>query len=71
MKLFSKKTILEVLASMFINLTSGWFGVVLITPGLFGASSLNEYLRLLIVNLPFGIVGLIISIILSERSKLI
>lgn len=69
--LFSKKAALEVIASIFINLTSGWFGVILVVPGLFGVSSLNEYLKILIINLPFGIVGLIISIILLERSKLL
>lgn len=57
------------MSALFVNLASGWLGVMLITPGLFGVSSINEYLALLTENLPFGIVGLILSFITSEKSK--
>lgn len=66
---FSKRTVLEVLSAILINLTSGWLGVLLITPGILGVP-LNEYLNLLILNLPFGIVGMIGSFWLTQRSKL-
>lgn len=69
MMLVSKKTALEITSSMFVNLTSGWFGVVLIVPGVFSVSSVGEYFKLLTINVPFGIVGLIIAMYLLERSK--
>ncbi len=69
MKLFSAKTILFVLNSIFINLTSGWFGILLVSPGLIGGVSFDKYLRLLIPNLGFGIVGLLICLTLTERSN--
>lgn len=70
-KFVSRKTSLEVLASVFINLTSGWFGILLVTPGFFGMSNFLEFLRLLTLNIPFGIVGLLISLWLSEKSKIL
>lgn len=63
-----RKTTLEVVSGIMINLTSSWFGILLISPGLFG-TSLGEYFRLLLQNLPFGIVSLIITIWLSEKVK--
>ena len=69
MKLFSAKSFLEVVSGIFVNLTSGWFGVLLVVPGFLKDLSLQEYIQLLTQNLPFGLVGLIISIILTEKSK--
>lgn len=69
MKLFSKRTFLEVFNQILINLSSGWFGVVLIAPGFFGASSPQQYFGILLQNLPFGILGLMTSSYLSERIK--
>lgn len=71
MNLFSQKTILEVVASIFVNLTSGWFGVLLISPGLSSGITVNKYLESLMSNLQYGIIGLIVSLILTERSKLL
>ncbi len=68
-KFVSKTTFLEVLASIFINLASGWFGILLVTPGFLGTSNISDYLRLLTLNLPFGIVGLGFSLWLTEKSK--
>lgn len=69
MKLFSRKSFLEVLSGIFVNLTSGWFGVLFIVPGLLKELSFEEYVRLLTQNIPFGIVGLIMSVVLTEKSK--
>jgi len=71
MNLFSQKTFLEVVASIFVNITSGWFGVLLIFPGLSSGITLDKYLKSLTSNLLFGILGLIFSLILTERSKLL
>ena len=68
MILLPTKSTLEVITGIMVNLTSGWFGVLLISPGLFGVSP-TEYLRLLLFNLPFGIVSLVVTIWLSERAK--
>lgn len=68
-KIFSAKTLFEVLAGIWINLTSAWFGIILVSPGLFGVSSFSEYNKLLSANIPFGIMGLFIALWLTERSK--
>ena len=69
MNLFSRKTVLEVVTSIFVNLTSGWFGVLFVAPGLFEVVSFFEYRQLLTINLPFGILGLGLSLWLTEKSK--
>jgi len=53
MKIFSLKTLLEVIASIFVNITSGWFGVLLIFPGLSSGITLDKYLKSLTLNLLF------------------
>lgn len=63
-------TIAKILADLAINLSSGWFGILLISPGLFGVSSIGDYLGLLIINLPFGIVGLVTAYWLLEKTSL-
>lgn len=71
MKLFSGKIFLEISNQILINLTSGWFGIVLIAPGFFGVSSAQQYSELLAKNLPFAIIGLILCVIIAERIKLL
>jgi hypothetical protein len=70
MRIFSDKTALEIIASIAVNLTSGWLGILLIAPGIFGVSGMTEYFRLVVVNLPFGVLGFIASGWLLEKSKL-
>jgi len=67
--MFSQKTVLEVVTSIFVNLTSGWFGVLLIYPGLSNGTTTEQYLKSLMSNLQYGIFGLIVSLILTERRK--
>lgn len=69
LNLFSKKTFFEVLSAIFINLTSVWVGLTFAAPGLYKFSSFEEYKQLLTINLPFAIIGLIISLWLTQRSK--
>lgn len=69
MKLFTIKTLLEVVNQIFINLSAGWLGVILISPGFFGVSSQEQYFQLLIKNLPFAIVGIVLCSALAERVK--
>jgi len=69
MNIFSFKTFLEVITAIIINLTSGWFGVLLISPGFTSGITLDKYLKSLMSNLQYGIFGLIVSLFLTERSK--
>ncbi|KKP61413.1 MAG: hypothetical protein UR54_C0002G0012 [Candidatus Roizmanbacteria bacterium GW2011_GWA2_34_18] len=69
MNLFSRKTVLEVVTSIFVNLTSGWFGVLLISPGLSSGITVDIYLKSLFSNLQYGIFGLIVSLVLTQRCK--
>lgn len=71
MRIFSAKTLLEVLTGITINLTSVWFAVIFIAPGIFGVSSFGEYSALLTQNLPFGIMGIITSALLAEKAKIL
>lgn len=65
-KIFSSKTVFEVLASVWINLSSGWLGILVVAPGFFGLELLGEYIKLLTINLLLAIVGLIFSFSLTE-----
>ena len=69
MRWFSAKTFLETLNQVFINLTAAWFAISLVFPGIFGVGTIQEYIRLLIQSFPFGIVGLIVCSVLSEKIK--
>lgn len=69
MRFITLQTLLEVLSGISENLTSGWFGVVIVAPGFFSISSLDEYIKLLTVNIPLGIVGLLATLLLKEKSK--
>lgn len=66
---FSKKTIFEVLAGVSINLTAGWFGLLAVSPGFLGSSSVVKNLSSLTINISLGIVGLFSSLVLTEWSK--
>ena len=66
--LFSAKTVLEVLAALFVNLTSGWLGVILIAPTIFHLPA-SEIIPTLTANMTFGILGLLLSIFLTEKAK--
>lgn len=65
----TQKTLYEVLAALSVNITSGWFGIVFIIPGFTGTISLREYFIILITYLPSGIVGFIVTLIISEKAK--
>jgi hypothetical protein len=66
---FSLKTALDVFAGIWINLTSAWFGTLLVSPTFFGAFALEKYWQLLTINALDGIVGLTFSLWLTEKSK--
>ncbi|KKU90430.1 MAG: hypothetical protein UY19_C0002G0003 [Candidatus Wolfebacteria bacterium GW2011_GWA2_47_9b] len=69
MNLFSYKTFLEVITIIITNLTSGWFGALLITTGFINGITFDKYLKSLMLNLQYGILGLIVSLLLTERIK--
>ena len=66
---FSSKSTLEVLSGVWINLTSVYFGALLISPGIFGSTNSFETLKLLLSNLPSAILSFVIAIILTEKAK--
>lgn len=67
MRFVSKKTLIKGLADVSLNLASGWFGILLISPGFIGVS-LPKYIELLLINLPPAILAFLVGIFLSERS---
>ena len=65
---FTPQTFLETLAGIFINLTSGWFGILIVSPPLFKVTP-TEYYELLKYNLPFAILSLVVTLWLAQKSK--
>lgn len=66
-KLFTAKRV-DILSQLLVNLSAGWFGVVLIIPGITKLQTFNDWLWLT-KNLLFGIVALWFAIILSEQRR--
>lgn len=62
------KSILEAVGGLLLNLSSGWFGIILISPGFLGKSS-SESIVTLLVNIPFGILSLLLSIVIFYKVK--
>ena len=62
--LFTRKR-LDILSQLFVNLSAGWFGVLLIVPGVTRLGSIEDF-SWLIRNLLFGILALLVSIRLKE-----
>ncbi len=69
MKTFSRRNLIFLFEGLFLNLTSGWLGVLVVVPGVFGVSTVNEYLRLLIVNFPLGTTGLFFTLWLIDKKR--
>lgn len=57
---------LNILSQLFTNLAAGWFGVVIIIPGITQLNNLGDILWL-IKNLVFGMIALFIADRLAER----
>lgn len=71
MRKFFTSVQLDVLSDVFSGLTSGWFGTVVILPGIWQSVnlSLTQIFILLSIQLVFGIVSLVIAVYLREESK--
>ena len=70
MNLFSRKTLLESLASVCFDLTAAWIAVIFISPGLFnGGSSPQSFILTLLANIPWAVVVFVLGLTLQERSK--
>jgi len=59
---------IEVLSEIFANLSAGYFGVILFSPGLFGLPSFLSLIKILTLNLPLGILSMYIAMYLKEKS---
>lgn len=57
---------IEVIAEVFTNLAAGFFGSILVFPGIFGLRRPSDLLALLILNVPSGILCLLIAFKLKE-----
>ena len=65
----SHKASVRILYDVIVNLTSGWIGVVLISPGIFNPLAFGDYGLLLIKNLPFAMLGVIAAHWLLVKNK--
>ncbi len=59
----------NILSQLFVNLAAGWFGVVLIVPGVTQLKSFDDFIWLT-KNVLFGILALIIAEILIKEKDL-
>lgn len=59
--LFTPKSV-GVYAELFINLSAGFFGTLIIFPGVIGIKSFYDILGLLFINLSSGILCLLIAL---------
>lgn len=62
------KSILEAIGGLLLNLSSGWFGIILISPGILG-KSFSENAYVLLLNVPFAILSLLFSVVVSYKLK--
>lgn len=65
LRIFTTKR-LNILSQLFTNLAAGWFGVVLIAPGITKLDKFDDILWLT-KNLLFGILSLVVAIRLAEK----
>jgi len=59
----------DVLGDLFTNLSAGWFGSILIFPGIYRSDDPATLLRILLINVAFGILSLQIAFRLKEQSN--
>ena len=67
MNLPNPQLILKLLYDISVNLTSGWFGLLFVSPGFFEFASFSEYFQTLRINLVLAIIGLVVSYWLLKR----
>lgn len=52
-----------------VNLTSGWLGILVVSPGLFGFTSITEFWEQLRRNVPLAMIGVGMSYWLLKWSE--
>lgn len=68
MKLIKNSDFLTIVSDLFINLSAGWFGAIIILPNLFNLKSILN-LAVLLTNLLFGIISILIAFKLKIVAK--
>ena len=69
MRLYLKPNFLLTLSDLFTNLSAGWFGAILILPGIWTSFDLRTNTIPLFVNLFYGAVSFMFSYYLKEFSN--
>lgn len=65
MKLSPQK--IEIISDLFTNLAAGWYGSIIIFPGIFQIKTLSEILNLLFISITFGTLSLCIAFYFKEH----
>lgn len=68
MKEFFTPIRFSILSQLFVNLSAGWFGVVLIIPGVARLDRLGD-IAWLTKNVLLGILALVVSLKLAEKGQ--
>lgn len=66
MKLFFRPNFLSTLSELFVNLSAGWFGAVLILPGVWSSHNLNVNISVLLNNVFYGIISFVGAMYLKD-----
>ncbi len=67
-KTIAPSTLGKGLADLSINLSSGWLGILLISPGFYGIAG-GKYVELLLINLPPALLAFLLGVFIAERSE--
>ncbi|HTK03254.1 MAG TPA: hypothetical protein VL401_00600 [Alphaproteobacteria bacterium] len=65
MSLFTKSSFLITLSDLLVNLAAGWFGIILILPGIWQTSNFENSV-IIILNLFYGIMAFLLSILIKD-----
>jgi len=68
MKFLSKPNFILTLSDLLVNLSAGWFGAILILPGVWSSHNLYSNLVRYIVSLSYGSLCLYLSFYLKEKT---
>ncbi|HCR35840.1 hypothetical protein A2130_04570 [Candidatus Woesebacteria bacterium GWC2_33_12] len=61
MKFFAKSNFLTTLSDLFVNLSAGWFGAILILPSFWQSSNIDTNAILILLNVLYGTLAFFIS----------
>lgn len=66
MKFFVKSNFLTTLSDLFVNLSAGWFGSILILPSFWQSSNIDTNAIMVLLNLLYGTTAFFLSWLIKD-----